>query len=70
MEDDQVHAQQAPRDAADLALGLLLLQRVDQIDCGLEPHLHTVPSDARHPDGGGQCDDRLNAPISLELQDA
>jgi hypothetical protein len=38
IQDDQVHAQQARCDAPGLALGLLLLQRVDQIHRGVEPH--------------------------------
>ena len=38
IEDEQVHMQQAGSDAPRLALGLLLLQRVDQIYCRVEPH--------------------------------
>jgi hypothetical protein len=38
IKDDQVHALQARCDAACLALGLLLLQCVDQIHRGVKPH--------------------------------
>jgi hypothetical protein len=54
VEDDQVHAQQAGGDAPSLSLGLLLLQRVDQIDGGVEAYPLAMPGDARHADGGGQ----------------
>ena len=41
-------------DAPGFALGILLLQRVDQVDGGVEPHPLAVPGDARHTDGRGR----------------
>ena len=54
VEDHEIHAQQARRDAPGLALRLLLLQRVDQIDGRVEAHPFAVARDARHTDGGRQ----------------
>jgi len=54
IEDDHIHAQQARRNASSLAVSLLLLQRVDQIHRGVEPHTLAVPRDARHADSRGQ----------------
>jgi hypothetical protein len=54
VQNDEVHAQQAGGDAPGLALGLLLLQCVDQIDRGIEAHPLSVPSDARDAHGRGQ----------------
>ena len=54
VQDHQVHAQQAIGDAPSLALGLLLLQRVDQIDRRVEPHALALARDARHTQGRRQ----------------
>ena len=54
IEDDQIQAQQARGDATGPALGLLLLQRVDQVDGEVEAHPLAMTGDAGHADGRGQ----------------
>jgi hypothetical protein len=54
VQDDEVRAQQARCDAPGLALGLLALQRVDQVHRRVEPHPLAVLGDAGHADGRGQ----------------
>jgi hypothetical protein len=54
IEDEQVHAQQEGGDVPGLALGLLLLQCIDQVDGGVEPRPLAVTGDARDADGRGQ----------------
>ena len=54
IEDHQVQAQQARRDASGLALCLLLLQRVDQIHRGVKAHAPAMLGDAGHANGCGQ----------------
>ena len=54
VEDDQVHAQQAGGDPAGLALGLLLLQRIDQIDRRVKAHALAMARDRGDADRGGQ----------------
>ncbi|VTY39042.1 Uncharacterised protein [Xylophilus ampelinus] len=51
---DQVHAQQAAGNPSGLALCLLLLQRIDQVDRRVEPHALGVPRDTCHANGGPQ----------------
>jgi hypothetical protein len=46
VKDNQIHAQQAGGNAPGLALCLFLLQRVDQVDRGVEPHPLAMPCDA------------------------
>ncbi|MCY1228077.1 hypothetical protein D9M72_403730 [compost metagenome] len=48
VQDHQIHSQQAQRNTPGLALGLLLLQCIDQIDRRVEPHALAVAHDARH----------------------
>jgi hypothetical protein len=54
VEDHEVQSQQAVGDATGLALRLLLLQRVDQIHRGVEPHALAVTREPGHADGRGQ----------------
>ena len=54
IEDDEIHPHQRQRNASGLAVALLPLQRVDQIDRGVEAHPLAVRGDAGHADGGGQ----------------
>ena len=54
VEDDQVEPKQTRRDPPRLALRLLLLQRVDQIDRRVKAHPLAVVSDAGYPDRRGQ----------------
>jgi hypothetical protein len=54
VEDDQIHSQQAVCDAPGAPLGLLALQRIDQVDRRVEAHSATVPGDAGHAQRRGQ----------------
>ncbi|MPN22148.1 hypothetical protein SDC9_169531 [bioreactor metagenome] len=54
IEDHEVQPQQAGREAPGLALGLLPLQRVDQVHRAVEPYSLGHRADARHADGRGQ----------------
>jgi hypothetical protein len=54
VEDDRVEPQHVARDAPGLALCLLLLEGIDQIDRGVEPHALTVLRNSRHADRRGQ----------------
>jgi hypothetical protein len=50
----QIHTHQTQRNAPSLTLSLLLLQRIDQIDCRVEPHLFAVVRQPRDAQGRGQ----------------
>ena len=54
IEDHQIDANQAFGDLSGLALGLFLLQRVDEFDRGAEPNLPSVMLDGLNAEGGGQ----------------
>mmetsp|Transcript_66689 Transcript_66689/g.164357 ORF Transcript_66689/g.164357 Transcript_66689/m.164357 type:complete len:257 (+) Transcript_66689:1151-1921(+) len=54
VQDQQVQPQQAGRDAPGLALGLLSLQRIDEVHRAVEPHPPAVLRDPGHADGCGQ----------------
>jgi len=54
VQDHQIHVHQRGTDAPGAALGLLALQRVDQVDGGVEAHPLAVSRDAGHADGGAQ----------------
>ena len=54
VQDDCVQAQHARGNASGFALGLFLLQRVDQVHGRVEAHSLAVTRDASHADGGRQ----------------